>query len=103
MHNTHSHITCEHTQVHTDTHTQIHTHTRAHIHTHTHIHTQIVQEEDESCVIDGQDRSKPYVVVFDPLDGSSNIAASIPTGTIVGVGGLECVCMSALHVCCKLQ
>ena len=54
-------------------------------------------------MIDGQDRSKPYVVVFDPLDGSSNIAASIPTGTIVGVGGLECVCMSALHVCCKLQ
>jgi fructose-1,6-bisphosphatase I len=26
-----------------------------------------------------------YVVVFDPLDGSRNIDASIPTGTIFGV------------------
>ncbi|KAJ7548929.1 hypothetical protein O6H91_07G033400 [Diphasiastrum complanatum] len=27
----------------------------------------------------------PYVVVFDPLDGSRNIDASIPTGTIFGI------------------
>merc|ERR1712124_205744 len=26
-----------------------------------------------------------YVVVFDPLDGSSNVDAGIPTGTIIGV------------------
>uniref|UniRef100_A0A7S3QQ82 fructose-bisphosphatase n=1 Tax=Dunaliella tertiolecta TaxID=3047 RepID=A0A7S3QQ82_DUNTE len=42
------------------------------------------EEDDEPCIVDGQDSSK-HVVVFDPLDGSSNIAASIPTGTIVGV------------------
>jgi hypothetical protein len=27
----------------------------------------------------------PYVVVFDPLDGSRNIDASIPTGSIFGI------------------
>jgi fructose-1,6-bisphosphatase len=26
-----------------------------------------------------------YVTVFDPLDGSSNVDANIPTGTIFGV------------------
>lgn len=30
-----------------------------------------------------------YVVVFDPLDGSSNIDASIPTGMFFSTGGLE--------------
>ena len=29
--------------------------------------------------------SLPFVAVFDPLDGSSNIAACIPTGTIFGI------------------
>ena len=33
------------------------------------------------------DESEKYVVVFDPLDGSSNVDAGIPTGTIIG----ECV------------
>lgn len=47
-----------------------------------------MQEDDGPCIVDGQDNSK-HVVVFDPLDGSSNIAASIPTGTIVGVGGCK--------------
>lgn len=31
------------------------------------------------------DESEKYVAVFDPLDGSSNVDAGIPTGTIVGV------------------
>jgi len=31
------------------------------------------------------DESEKYVAVFDPLDGSSNIDAGIPTGTIIGV------------------
>lgn len=31
------------------------------------------------------DESEKYVAVFDPLDGSSNIDAGIPTGTILGV------------------
>lgn len=31
------------------------------------------------------DESEKYVAVFDPLDGSSNVDAGIPTGTIIGV------------------
>ncbi|KAI2490260.1 fructose 1-6-bisphosphate 1-phosphatase [Fragilaria crotonensis] len=31
------------------------------------------------------DESERYVCVFDPLDGSSNIDAGIPTGTILGI------------------
>lgn len=37
-----------------------------------------------------------YVAVFDPLDGSSNVDAGIPTGTIFGIfedSGAECVVM----------
>eukprot|EP00903_Cladosiphon_okamuranus_P008055 g7769.t1 len=42
------------------------------------------EEEDEPVLVQGNDDAR-YVVVFDPLDGSSNIDASIPTGTIFGV------------------
>ncbi|KAG0557517.1 hypothetical protein KC19_11G136900 [Ceratodon purpureus] len=42
----------------------------------------IASEEDERPVWLGEG---PYVVVFDPLDGSRNIDASIPTGTIFGI------------------
>jgi len=31
------------------------------------------------------DESERYVCVFDPLDGSSNVDAGIPTGTILGI------------------
>merc|ERR1712196_364709 len=31
------------------------------------------------------DESQKYVAVFDPLDGSSNVDAGIPTGTIFGI------------------
>jgi fructose-1,6-bisphosphatase I len=53
------------------------------------------EEEDEPVDLignaaDGKDQiiidnSEKYVVVFDPLDGSSNVDAGIPPGTIVGV------------------
>lgn len=39
-----------------------------------------------------------YVAVFDPLDGSSNVDAGVPTGTIFGIfevpedGGMCVVC-----------
>lgn len=36
----------------------------------------------ENIVID---EGEKYVAVFDPLDGSSNVDAGIPTGTIIGV------------------
>lgn len=43
----------------------------------------VASEENEApvCLID----NGPFVVVMDPLDGSRNIDASIPTGTIFGV------------------
>lgn len=40
------------------------------------------EENDEPTWISD---SGPYVVVTDPLDGSRNIDASIPTGTIFGI------------------
>lgn len=43
----------------------------------------LASEEDDEPVWISNDG--PYVVVFDPLDGSRNIDASIPTGTIFGV------------------
>ena len=38
--------------------------------------------DSEEIVID---EGEKYVAVFDPLDGSSNVDAGIPTGTIIGV------------------
>eukprot|EP00252_Welwitschia_mirabilis_P003812 TRINITY_DN13880_c0_g1_i1.p1 TRINITY_DN13880_c0_g1~~TRINITY_DN13880_c0_g1_i1.p1 ORF type:complete len:390 (+),score=78.18 TRINITY_DN13880_c0_g1_i1:106-1275(+) len=40
------------------------------------------EEDDEPTLLT---KDAPYVVVFDPLDGSRNIDASIPTGTIFGI------------------
>ena len=51
----------------------------------------LASEEDEEVVVVGVGEENspsaplPFVAVFDPLDGSSNIAACIPTGTIFGV------------------
>ncbi|KAL3687861.1 hypothetical protein R1sor_014170 [Riccia sorocarpa] len=42
----------------------------------------LASEEEDSPVWIGEGQ---YVVVFDPLDGSRNIDASIPTGTIFGI------------------
>lgn len=46
----------------------------------------LVSEENEKIiqVSDPKMRGR-YVVVFDPLDGSSNIDAGVPVGTIFGV------------------
>jgi fructose-1,6-bisphosphatase I len=44
----------------------------------------IGNEEGASKEVIFEETSK-YVVVFDPLDGSSNVDAGIPTGTIIGV------------------
>jgi len=53
------------------------------------------EEEDAPVDLVGNDKTEgkellfeetgKYVVVFDPLDGSSNVDAGIPTGTIIGV------------------
>eukprot|EP00878_Enallax_costatus_P011202 GHUV01011698.1.p1 GENE.GHUV01011698.1~~GHUV01011698.1.p1 ORF type:complete len:217 (+),score=52.76 GHUV01011698.1:476-1126(+) len=44
----------------------------------------LASEEDVAAVTVGSGEGQ-YVVVFDPLDGSRNIDAAIPTGTIFGV------------------
>lgn len=44
----------------------------------------LVSEEEEDVII-LQDTKGGYVVVFDPLDGSSNIDANVSVGTIFGI------------------
>ncbi len=39
-------------------------------------------EEERAIILD---ETQKYVAVFDPLDGSSNVDAGIPTGTIIGI------------------
>lgn len=45
------------------------------------------EEDDDPVTVQSacQRRGDSYVAVFDPLDGSRNIDASIPTGTIFGL------------------
>jgi len=50
----------------------------------------IVSEEENECcycskITDNNAFNGDYVVVFDPLDGSSNINSCLPTGTIFGI------------------
>ena len=44
----------------------------------------VSEELDNAIIIDERNRGK-YCVVFDPLDGSSNIDAGVNIGTIFGV------------------
>lgn len=46
----------------------------------------LASEENDAPMVVGSANS-PFIVVFDPLDGSRNIDAAIPTGTIFGVYG----------------
>ena len=54
----------------------------------------VLASEEEDVPVDLTDTEQPqvlidegekYVAVFDPLDGSSNVDAGIPTGTIIGI------------------
>lgn len=45
----------------------------------------IATEEDEEITIVGTDKDKKYVILLDPLDGSSNINLNITIGTIFGI------------------
>lgn len=45
----------------------------------------MASEEDDDVVTVECAEDDKYVAVFDPLDGSSNIDACIPTGTILGI------------------
>lgn len=44
----------------------------------------VSEELDDAIIIDGRQKGK-YCVVFDPLDGSSNIDAGVNIGTIFGI------------------
>ena len=60
------------------------------------------EEEDEPVDLVGNaetdsqeiliEEGEKYVAVFDPLDGSSNVDAGIPTGTIIGIYEHDDVC-----------
>jgi fructose-1,6-bisphosphatase I len=45
----------------------------------------MASEEEEQFLINDQYPSGKYVVLFDPLDGSSNIDANVSVGTIFGI------------------
>ncbi|GAQ82255.1 Fructose-1,6-bisphosphatase [Klebsormidium nitens] len=53
----------------------------------------LASEEDEEPVV-GSEGGK-FVVAFDPLDGSRNIDAGIPTGTIFGIHRVKPSCAAA--------
>lgn len=44
----------------------------------------VSEENDEVIQVEERLRGR-YIVVFDPLDGSSNIDAGVPVGTIFGI------------------
>jgi len=55
------------------------------------------EEEDVPVGLTGEkelliDEGEKYVAVFDPLDGSSNVDAGIPTGTIIGIYEYDDAC-----------
>ena len=45
---------------------------------------QVSEENDDPIIVDERDRGQ-YCVVFDPLDGSSNIDCGVSIGTIFGI------------------
>jgi len=48
----------------------------------------VSEEIEDAIIVTGKDRGK-YCVVFDPLDGSSNIDAGVNIGTIFGIYKLQ--------------
>lgn len=49
----------------------------------------VSEELDDAIIIEEKNRGK-YCVVFDPLDGSSNIDAGVNIGTIFGIYKVVC-------------
>lgn len=56
----------------------------------------IASEEEDTPVAVEETYSGNYVVVFDPLDGSSNIDAAVSTGSIFGIYRSEEGCFTDL-------
>ena len=45
----------------------------------------LVSEEEEQCLVFGENQKARYAVVCDPIDGSSNLDAGVSVGTIFGI------------------
>lgn len=45
----------------------------------------LISEEDENAILVPEQNRGQYCVVFDPLDGSSNIDCGVSVGTIFGI------------------
>ncbi|XP_062216102.1 fructose-1,6-bisphosphatase, chloroplastic-like isoform X2 [Phragmites australis] len=56
----------------------------------------IASEEEDVPVAVEENYSGNYIVVFDPLDGSSNIDASVTTGSIFGIYSPNAECLTDL-------
>lgn len=59
----------------------------------------LVSEELENAIIVDERQRGSYCVVFDPLDGSSNIDAGVNIGTIFGIYRIVRVVVRAVCVC----
>lgn len=46
------------------------------------------EEDDEAVTFEGRQQQGRYIVVFDPLDGSSNIDVNVSVGTIFSILGM---------------
>ena len=58
----------------------------------------LVSEEQEEAIIIEDKYKGRYCVVFDPLDGSSNIDAGVNIGTIFGIYHLVCLVVLAIPI-----
>ena len=57
----------------------------------------IASEEEDVPVAVEQSYSGNYIVVFDPLDGSSNIDAAVSTGSIFGIYAPNDECLADIE------
>ena len=63
----------------------------------------LVSEEDEQAIFVNGSEKGHYCVVFDPLDGSSNIDCGVSIGTIFGIYRVVCsVCKKFITILRKI-
>ena len=55
---------------------------------------QVYSEEDDQTILFEESWNSPYIAVFDPLDGASNIDVGIVTGTIFGIWKENDACLT---------
>ena len=59
----------------------------------------LVSEENEEAILIDERHKGKYCVVFDPLDGSSNIDAGVNIGTIFGIYKTVCPVLCGTDAC----